>query len=169
MRRVMTDLLCARLCNRQSATRFLGVILAGCLLQACAQLRPSLIDCNDRITAAADGSRVNIRTVDQGQPAEARLNGVEAQCYDRGGETVMQVKIGLKVVRDLALNPEVLDLEVPVISAVLDGADKLVSNRSESFRMAFPASKGVLYPVVKIEMRLPLDGRAVISLSPQRL
>lgn len=165
MQRVMTDLLFAR----PATARILGVILAGCLLQGCAQLRPSLIDCKGRITAAADGARVNIRTVEQDQPVEARLNGVDAQCYDRGGETVMQVKIGLKVTRDLALNSEVIFLEVPVISAVLDGADQPVSQRSESFRMAFPASKGVLYPVVETQMRLPLEGRAVISLSPQRL
>jgi hypothetical protein len=165
MQRVMTDLLCAR----QAAPRLLGVILAGCLLQACAQLRPSQIDCKGRITAAADGARVNIQTVDQGQPVEARLNGVDAQCYDRGGKTVMQVKIGLKVSRDLAVNSEAIFLEVPVISAVLDEADKPVSHNSESFRMAFPASRGVLYPVVETEMRLPLKGRAVISLSPQRL
>jgi hypothetical protein len=165
MQRVMTDLLC----GRQAAARLLAVILAGCLLQACAQLRPSLTDCNDRITAAADGARVNIRTVEQDQPVEARLNGVDARCYDRGGATVMQVKIGLKVIRDLAVNSEVIFLEVPVISAVLDGADKPVSQQSESFRMAFPASSGALYPVVETEMRLPLDGRAVISLSPQRL
>lgn len=155
----------------QSQIRFiLASSLALALLGGCAQLRPTKTDCSARLTAAGDGVRVTIRTVDDSdQAVEARMNGVQALCYDKNGQTVMQVKLGLRVVRDLAENTAPVFLEVPVISAVLDAADKPLATKSESFRMAFPSRAAAIYPVVELEASLPADGRMVISLSPQRL
>ena len=145
--------------NKSIFLIFLSLFLAGC-----ETIRPSYQECNNRITAIEEGSRVTVRTLENGNTAEARLNGVTALCNEKDEIIKMRIKLGLKVARDTVQSRESVILELPLLIAILNSKDEVKSYESLSFKMAFPENKEVIYPVINTKVEIPNYGRVVISL-----
>ena len=142
-------------------------VMAG--LSACSAFEPDYYNCDDRISSYAEGSRSSLEAAISGQNVEARFNGVSARCYDSDGVTIMEVGIGLKVLRDLKDNVDVEPVNVPIATALLDGQDEVLSYETFSYDMQFPDGVRVLYPLVRREFTLNLDGRVIMALTPEQL
>jgi len=142
-------------------------VMAG--LSACSAFEPDYYNCDDRISSYAEGSRSSLEASITGQNVEARFNGVSARCYDTDGVTIMEVGIGLKILRDLNDNVEVAPVNVPIATALLDGQDEVLSYETFSYDMQFPDGVRVLYPLVRREFTLNLDGRVIMALTPEQL
>jgi len=138
-------------------------------LSACSAFEPDYYNCDDRISSYAEGSRSSLEASITGQNVEARFNGVSARCYDNDGVTIMEVGIGLKILRDLNDNVEVAPVNVPIATALLDGQDEVLSYETFSYDMQFPDGVRVLYPLVRREFTLNLDGRVIMALTPEQL
>ena len=138
-------------------------------LSACSVFEPDYYNCKDRLTSYAEGVRSSLTTSIVGQNVEVRFNGVSARCYDKDDVTIMEVGIGLKVLRDLNDNVEVAPVNVPIASAILDGQDEVLGYETFSYDMQFPDGVRVLYPLVRREFTLKRDGRLVIALTPEQL
>ena len=101
------------------------------------------------------------------QIVDVRLNGVRAQCtVEANGDVLMEVKAGLKLTRNLTDNAEPDIAVVPMMTAILDADDKVVSNGIFGYKNGFDSDLDRLLPVVEFELVVPSGGRAVISLSP---
>ena len=143
--------------------------LLGCLvfLSSCASddavvLCPSL-------SAPPEGARAFVVTDEHQQTVDVRLNGVRAECTaEANGNILMAVKAGLKLTRNLAENAEADIAVVPMMTAILDADDQVVSNDSFGYRNGFDTDLARLLPVVEFELVVPAGGRAVISLTPTR-
>ncbi len=143
--------------------------LLGCLvfLSSCASdnevvLCPSL-------SAPPEGARAFVVTDEHQQTVDVRLNGVRAECTaEANGNILMAVKAGLKLTRNLAENDEADIALVPMMTAILDADDQVVSNDSFGYKNGFDIDLGRLLPVVEFELVVPSGGRAVISLMPTR-
>ena len=143
--------------------------LLGCLifLSSCASddevvLCPSL-------SAPPEGARAFVVTDEHQQTVDVRLNGVRAKCTaEVNGNILMAVKAGLKLTRNLAENAEADIAVVPMMTAILDADDQVVSNDSFGYKNGFDTDLARLLPVVEFELVVPAGGRAVISLKPTR-
>ena len=143
--------------------------LLGCLvfLSSCASddavvLCPSL-------SAPPEGARAFVVTDEHQQTVDVRLNGVRAECTaEANGNILMAVKAGLKLTRNLAENAEADIAVVPMMTAILDADDQVVSNDSFGYKNGFDTDLARLLPVVEFELVVPSGGRAVISLTPTR-
>ena len=143
--------------------------LLGCLvfLSSCASddevvLCPSL-------SAPPEGARAFVVTDEHQQTVDVRLNGVRAECTaEANGNILMAVKAGLKLTRDLSENAEPDIAVVPILTAILDADEQVVSNDSFGYKNGFDIDLGRLLPVVEFELVVPSGGRAVISLMPTR-
>ena len=143
--------------------------LLGCLvfLSSCASddavvLCPSL-------SAPPEGARAFVVTDEHQQTVDVRLNGVRAECTaEVNGNILMAVKAGLKLTRNLAENAEADIAVVPMMTAILDADDQVVSNDSFGYKNGFDTDLARLLPVVEFELVVPAGGRAVISLKPTR-
>ena len=143
--------------------------LLGCLvfLSSCASddavvLCPSL-------SAPPEGARAFVVTDEHQQTVDVRLNGVRAKCTaEVNGNILMAVKAGLKLTRNLAENAEADIAVVPMMTAILDADDQVVSNDSFGYKNGFDTDLARLLPVVEFELVVPAGGRAVISLTPTR-
>ena len=143
--------------------------LLGCLvfLSSCASddavvLCPSL-------SAPPEGARAFVVTDEHQQTVDVRLNGVRAKCTaEVNGNILMAVKAGLKLTRNLAENAEADIAVVPMMTAILDADDQVVSNDSFGYKNGFDTDLARLLPVVEFELVVPAGGRAVISLTPNR-
>ena len=103
------------------------------------------------------------------QIVDVRLNGVRAQCTtEANGDVLMAVKAGLKLTRNLAENAKEDIAVVPMMSAILDADDQVVSNDRFGYKNGFDTDLERLLPVVEFELVVPSGGRAVISLTPTR-
>ena len=132
-----------------------------------ADLSASMIDNSlSQITAIEEGSRVTLRTVENGTSAEARLNGVSAACNVKTDFVVMHINVGLKLVRSENQADEVAGLEVPLLIAILDSNDEVTGYESVSYKMNFRSGKETMYPVIKPKTEIPINGRVILSLSP---
>ena len=87
---------------------------------------------------------------------------------EANGDVLMVVKAGLKMTRNLAENAEPDVAVVPMMTAILDADDQVVSNESFGYKNGFDTDLGKLLPVVEFELVVPFGGRAVISLTPTR-
>ena len=145
------------------------LILFALILTSCQTLRPSTLECDSRITAVEEGSRVTLRTLENGATAQARLNGVSAVCIEKDDIVHMRIKVGLKIVRDINEKSEAVVFKLPLLLAVLNSKDEVRSYESVSFKMAFPENSEVLYPVINTKIKKPNSGRVVISLAPETL
>jgi hypothetical protein len=95
------------------------------------------------------------------------MNGVRAQCTaEADGSVLMEIKAGMKMTRNLTQNAEADSAVVPMITAVLDVDDNVVSNKLFSYKTGFDTDLARLLPVFEFELVVPTDGRAVISLAP---
>ena len=143
--------------------------LLGCLvfLSSCASddevaLCPSL-------SAPREGARALIVTDEHQQTVDVKLKGVRAECTaEANGNILMAVKAGLKLTRNLAENAEADIAVVPMMTAILDADDQVVSNDSFGYKNGFDTDLARLLPVVEFELVVPAGGRAVISLTPTR-
>ena len=145
------------------------LILLTSFLIGCETLMPSPLECDSHITAVEEGSRVTLRTLENGNTAQARLNGVSAVCSEKDDIVHMRIKVGLKIVRDINEKSEAVVFELPLLLAVLNSQDEVKSDESVSFKMAFPENSEVLYPVINTKIKKPNSGRVVISLAPETL
>lgn len=143
------------------------IIMISLFLVGCETIRPSYLECDNRITAIEEGSRITLRTLDNGATAQARFNGVSALCNEKDDVVNMRIKIGLKLVRDMHQNKEAVTLELPLLIAILDPQDSVKSFESVSYRMAFPEGQEIIYPVINPKIKKPKSGRVILSLSPE--
>lgn len=119
------------------------------------------------LSAPPEGARAFVVTDDYQQTVDVRLNGVRAQCTVKAnGNILMAVKAGLKLTRDLAENAEADIAVVPMMTAILDADDQVVSNDSFGYKNGFDTDLARLLPVVEFELVVPSGGRAVMSLTP---
>ena len=143
--------------------------LLGCLvfLSSCSS-NDDVVFCPP-LSAPPEGARAFVVTDDHQQIVDVRLNGVRAQCKaEANGDVLMAVKAGLKLTRNLAENAEPDIAVVPVMTAILDADEQVVSNASFGYKNGFNTGLARLLPVVEFEMVVPSGGRAVISLMPTR-
>ena len=142
-------------------------VLLGCLLflNSCALLS-DVVSCPS-LSAPPEGARAFVMTDQHRQIVDVKLNGVRAQCTaDANDDVLMKVKAGLKLTRDLSENAEPDIAIVPMMTAILDADDQVVSNGSFGYKNGFDADLDRLLPVVEFELVVPPGGRAVISLTP---
>ena len=142
-------------------------VLLGCLvfLSSCALLS-DVVPCPS-LSAPPEGARAFVMTDKNRQIVDVRLNGVRAQCTaEANGDVLMEVKAGLKLTRNLTENAEPDIAVVPMMTAILDADDKVVSNGSFGYKNGFDSDLDRLLPVVEFELVVPSGGRAIISLSP---
>ena len=142
-------------------------VLLGCLvfLSSCALLS-DVVSCPS-LSAPPEGARAFVMTDEHRQIVDVRLNGVRAQCTaEANGDVLMEVKAGLKLTRNLAENAKPDIAVVPMMTAILDAGDKVVSNDSFGYKNGFDSNLDRLLPVVEFELVVPSGGRAIISLSP---
>ena len=143
--------------------------LLGCLIffSSCSS-DDELVFCPP-LTAPPEGARAFVVTDENRQIVDVRLNGVRAQCSaEANGDVLMEVKAGLKLTRSLAENAGPDIVVVPMMTAILDADDRVVSNNSFGYKNGFNTDLERLLPVVVFELVVPSGGRAVISLTPTR-
>ena len=143
--------------------------LFGCLvfLSSCSS-NDDVVFCPP-LSAPPEGARAFVVTDEHRQIVDVRLNGVRALCtVEANGDVLMEVKAGLKLTRNLAENAEPDIAVVPMMTAILDANDQVVSNDSFGYKHGFDANLERLLPVVEFELVVPSGGRAVISLTPTR-
>ena len=142
-------------------------VLLGCLmLLSSSALRRDGVSCPS-LSAPPEGARAFVMTAKHRQIVDVKLNGVRAQCTaEANGDVLMKVSAGLKLTRNLTENAEPDIAGVPMMTAILDADDQVVSNDSFGYRNGFDTDLGRLLPVVEFEFVVPSGGRAVISLAP---
>ena len=141
--------------------------LLGCLvfLSSCAS-DDEVVLC-PLLSAPPEGARAFVVTEEHQQTVDVRLNGVRAECTAEANSNIlMAVKAGLKLTRNLAENAEADIAVVPMMTAILDAGDQVVSNDSFGYRNGFDTDLARLLPVVEFELVVPAGGRTVISLTP---
>lgn len=142
-------------------------VLLGCLmlLSSCSLLS-DVVSCPP-LSAPPEGARVFVMTDEQQQIVDVRLNGVRAKCTaEANGNVLMEVKAGLKLTRNLAENAEPDIAVVPMMTAILDADDQVISNDRFGYKNGFDTDLERLLPVVEFDLVVPSGGRAVISLTP---
>ena len=138
------------------------VFLASC------SFNDELVSCPS-LSAPVEGARAYVVTDEEKQTVNVRLNGVSARCTaEADGRILMEVKIGLKMTRNLAQNAAADIAIVPMMTAILDANDEVLSNQAFGYKTGFNTDLAQLLPVVEFELVVPADGRAVISLTPTR-
>ncbi len=143
--------------------------LLGCLvfLSSCSS-NDDVVFCPP-LSAPPEGARAFVVTDEHQQIVDVRLNGVRALCtVEANGDVLMEVKAGLKLTRNLAENAEPDIAVVPMMTAILDANDQVVSNDSFGYKNGFDTGLERFLPVAEFELVVPSGGRAVISLSPTR-
>ena len=143
--------------------------LLGCFvfLSSCSLLS-DVVPCPP-LSAPPEGARAFVMTEKHRQIVDVKLNGVRAQCTaEANGDVLMEVKAGLKLTRNLTENAEPDIAVVPIMTAILDADDKVVSNDSFGYKNGFDSNLDRLLPVVEFELVVPSAVRAVVSLSPTK-
>ena len=143
--------------------------LVGCLvfLSSCSS-NDDVVFCPP-LSAPLEGARAFVVTDEHRQIVDVRLNGVSAECTaEANGDVLMTVNAGLKLTRNLAENAESDIAVVPMMTAILDADDQVVSNDSFGYKNGFDTGLERLLPVVEFELVVPSGGRAVMSLTPTR-
>ena len=137
-----------------------SVIFAGCAN------KDNIIVC-PAISAPAEGARAFVRSDTGGQIFDVRLNGVEATCTrHRSGGTAMELTVGLKLERNLNEGGDADVLAVPMMTAMVDEQQLVISNNEFGYRIGFEKGVKKQYPTVEIEKIVPVNSRLVISLKP---
>ena len=143
-------------------------MFGGLVFLASCSFNDELVSCPS-LSAPVEGARAFVLTDEQKQTVDVRLNGVRARCTaEADGSILMEVKAGLKMTRDLAQNAAADIAIVPMMTAILDANDDVLSNEAFGYKTGFDTDLARLMPVVEFELVVPADGRAVISLTPTR-
>jgi hypothetical protein len=108
-----------------------------------------------------------VRSNIAGQLFDVRLNGVEADCTrHKSGGTAVALTVGLKLNRNLSEGKDAVVLAVPMMTAMVDEQQTVISNGEFETRVVFRRDIKQQYPTVEIRKIVPLDSRLVISLKP---
>ena len=136
------------------------VLLAGCASQDEVVFCPT-------ISAPEEGARSFVRSDNAKQVFDVRLNGVSATCtrHNSGGTTVA-LSVGLKIKRSLAEGVENDVVAVPMMSAIVDANQAVITNQEFGYRVGFDKGSDSKFPIADIEQLVPADARLVISLRP---
>ena len=119
------------------------------------------------VSAPEEGARVFVQTDDNKQIVDARFNGVRANCSSQNDGTIkMEIKAGFKLARNLKQNASADVVAIPLMSAVLDANDVVISNDVFGYRNGFAKDVAKLYPVADMKFEVPVGGRVVLSLRP---
>ena len=141
--------------------------LIGCsvLLAACAS-QDEVVFC-PTISAPEEGTRAFVRSDDAKQVFDVRLNGVNAICtrHNSGG-TMVALSVGLKIKRSLAEGAGNDVVAVPMMSAIVDTNQAVMSNQEFGYRVGFDKGSDSKFPVTEVEQLVPAEARLVISLRP---
>ena len=115
--------------------------------------------------AQKKGARSFVRSDNAGQLFDVRLNGVSADCTrDNSGGTAVALTVGLK--RSLAEGEENDVVAVPMMSAIVDANQTVISNSEFGYIVGFEKGSDRKYPTIEVEQLVPADARLVISLKP---
>jgi hypothetical protein len=137
-----------------------SVLLAGCASQDKGVFCPT-------ISAPEEGARAFVRSDDAKQVFDVRLNGVSAICtpHNSGG-TMVALSVGLKIKRSLAEGAENDVVAVPMMSAIIDTNQTVMSNQEFGYVVGFDKGSDSKFPVAEVEQLVPAGARLVISLRP---
>lgn len=135
-------------------------------LAGCAAFEPDYYNCQSLVTSYAQGARASLTSEVTLQNVEVRFNGVSARCYDEGADVITDVGIGLKVSRELADGRDVAPISVPMVAAIIDEDEAVLSTQSFVYTMQFTNNLDVIYPLVRREFAIPQGGRLILSLTP---
>jgi hypothetical protein len=137
-----------------------SVFLSGCAGQDEVVICPT-------ISAPEEGARALVRSDDAKQVFDVRLNGVNAICtrHNSGG-TMVALSVGLKIKRSLAEGAENDVVAVPMMSAIVDTNQRVMSNEEFGYVVGFDKGSDSKFPVAEAEQLVPAEARLVISLRP---
>ena len=137
------------------------------LLSSCASLKKELYDCTKLVSVIKEGSIVDIKTNNYNDLSIVRFNGIESSCYNKNNLIYSEVKIGLKVSREINNNNlgNVDEVEVPFILAILDNKENVILNDSFGYKITFPSGEFSVFPKVKFKYKFPINSRIIISLT----
>ena len=137
-----------------------SVLLAGCVSRDEVVLCPT-------ISAPEEGAHAFVRSDNAKQVFDVRLNGVNATCtrHNSGG-TMVVLSVGLKIKRSLVDGAENDFVAVPMMSAIVDANQTVMSNQEFGYLVGFDKGSDSKFPVAEIEQLVPADARLVISLRP---
>ena len=135
-------------------------------LAGCAAFEPDYYNCNSLVTSYAQGARASLISEATLQNVEVRFNGVSARCYDEGTDIIAEVGIGLKVSRELSEGQDIAPVSVPMLAAIIDEDEAVISRESFVYTMQFTNNLDVIYPLVRREFNVPQGGRLILSLTP---
>ena len=142
-----------------------ALIGASFLLAACSS-DPKTVACPP-LSAPEEGVRAMVLSDDARQAFAVRLNGVDAVCRaGKSGAVIMEIKLGLKLKRDLDANAAKDVVEIPILSATVSPNGQVITNDRMSFIAGFKKNEGLKYPVAEVSQTVPADARLVISLAP---
>jgi Fe-S cluster biogenesis protein NfuA len=150
-----------------SSSRLFGYLL-GCsfvAMAACSK-SDSVVVCPS-VTAPEEGARVFVQADESKQIVDVRFNGVRSSCKAQNDGTIkMEIKAGLKLSRNLNQNALADIVAVPMMTAILDTNDVVISNDVFGYRNGFDKDVAKLYPVAEMDFEVPVGGRIVLSLQP---
>ena len=137
-----------------------SVLLAGCVSRDEVVLCPT-------ISAPEEGAHAFVRSDNAKQVFDVRLNGVNAICtrHNSGG-TMVALSVGLKIKRSLAEGAENDVVAVPMMSAIVDANQTVMSNQEFGYLVGFDKGSDSKFPVAEVEQLVPTEARLVISLRP---
>ena len=72
----------------------------------------------------------------------------------------------MKVSRELSEGQDVAPVSVPMLAAIIDEDEAVISRESFVYTMQFTNNLDVIYPLVRREFNVPQGGRVILSLTP---
>ena len=79
---------------------------------------------------------------------------------------MLALSVGLKVKRSLAEGSENDVVAVPMMSAIVDTNQTVISNQEFGYLVGFDKGSDRKFPVAEVEQLVPTEARLVISLRP---
>ena len=144
---------------------FLALIGCSILFTGCAG-NDERVKC-PLISAPEEGARSFVRSDTARQLFNVRLNGVSADCMrHKSGGSLVALTVGLKLDRDLGEGKDADVLSVPMMTAIVDDRQTVISNSEFGYTVGFGKGKKQQYPTVELEKVVPLNARLIISLKP---
>ena len=80
--------------------------------------------------------------------------------------TLVLQSVGLKIKRSLAEGAENDVVAVPMMSAIVDANQTVMSNQEFGYLVGFDKGTDSKFPVAEVEQLVPAEARLVISLRP---
>ena len=79
---------------------------------------------------------------------------------------MVALSVGLKIKRSLAEGAENDVVAVPMMSAIVDANQTVMSNQEFGYLVGFDKGSDSKFPVAEVEQLVPTEARLVISLRP---